>query len=433
MYWALIDIDNCYASCERVFHPELIGKILVILSNNDGCVVARSNEAKRAGITEGIPFYQLEEKFPGMEIHALSSNYELYGNMTDRVMSLVRQAAPSFYRYSIDEGFCCLSEMEHLDLKAWGEQLHQRILKGLGIPVSIGIAPTKTLAKMASKYAKRYPGYHHCCLINSDEKRLKALELFPLEDVWGIGRRNAEKLHSWGDHSALDFARHTKDWVRKNFTIVGLRTWMELNGMDMILPDDMEHVKKKSICTSRSFPGMIADEDTLLTHISNYAARCAEKLRNQKTVASSIGLFLSTNPFREDLPQYSNYVGIRMMTPTSSTQELVKAARICFNRLYLKGYQYKRAGVIVQDISQENAIQTSFIDYDSEKYQKMRRLDKVMDEINRLCGTETLVLGAQQYSQKDGKGKAAVFADAIKHDHRTKCPTTRWSDILVVK
>ena len=186
--FAIVDCDNCFVSCERVFRPDLNGKPVVVLSNNDGCVVALSNEAKKLGIKAETPYFQLKDLFPGQEIAVFSSNYELYLDMTDRVMSLVRKEVPEFYRYSIDEGFCDLSGMEHFDLKAWGEQLHKTIKHNTGMPVSIGIGPTKTLAKMASHYAKHYPGYKHCCVIDTDEKRIKALKLYPIDEVWGIGR-----------------------------------------------------------------------------------------------------------------------------------------------------------------------------------------------------------------------------------------------------
>ena len=201
--FGLVDCDNCYVSCERVFNPGLEGKPVVVLSNNDGCVVARSPEAKALGVKEGTPYYQLAELFPGMKIEALSSNYTLYGDMSSRVMEILRQAAPSIEIYSIDEAFLLLDGMEQQDLKRWGEDLSKRIRKWVGMPVSIGIAPTRTLAKMASKYAKRYPAYNKCCLIDTDEKRLKALKIFPVGDIWGVGRRYAEKLGYLGVHTAL--------------------------------------------------------------------------------------------------------------------------------------------------------------------------------------------------------------------------------------
>lgn len=438
-YWALVDVDNCYVSCERSFRPDLNGKPCVVLSNNDGCVVARSNEAKRMGIKDGVPFYQLAGQFPGQTIYVFSSNYELYGDMTRRLMNIVRNSCPEFHRYSIDEGFCLLHDTQspnvHLSmssLKAWGEDLYRRILRGLGMPVSIGIAPTKTLAKMASKFAKRYPGYRHCCVIDTDEKREKALALFPIGDVWGVGRQWKARLTSMQITTALGFASLSRSFVRSTFNVVAERTWAELNGIDCIPIDDMEQVTKKSVCTSRSFPGMLSDLQDIRTHVANYAARCAVKLRRQRSVASTVGVFIDTNHFRDDLPQYGMFRAMPLPTPSNSTQTIVHAAMEALTLAFRAGYQYKRAGVLVWGLSPANAIQTSLADYNPALYQKMRRLDATIDRINRINGSETVVLGSQQYTAKDGKGKAAHFADAIRRDRKSPNYTTRWSDIIVV-
>ncbi|MDD5862770.1 MAG: Y-family DNA polymerase [Prevotella sp.] len=432
-YWALIDVDNCYVSCERAFRPDLNGKVCVVLSNNDGCVVARSNEAKAMGIKEGTPFFQLPQLFPGKEIYAFSSNYELYADMTRRLMNIVRNSAPEFHRYSIDEGFCILDGMSSDEMKSWGEELHKKILKGLGMPVSIGIARTKTLAKMASKYAKRYPGYHHCCLIGNEEKREKALRLFPIGDVWGIGRRWEERLRGIQVETAWDFAALSQSYVRLSFNVIAERTWLELNDTDCIPVDDMEMVTKKSVCTSRSFPDMITSKEVLRPHIANYAARCAEKIRRQHSVAAVVGVFIDTNRFRDDLPQYGMFRTRSLPTPSSSTQTLIEAAMDCLDRAFVQGYHYKRAGVILMDISSDRSIQTDLIDYHAEQYQKLRKLDKVVDHLNQVYGTETLICGSQQYPSKDADGKATHFADAIRRDRKSPNFTTRWSDLLIVK
>ena len=430
--YGIIDCDNCYVSCERVFRPDLKDKPVVVLSNNDGCVVARSNEAKKMGIKAGTPYFQLAEQFPNQKIVVFSSNYELYGELTSRVVSIIRKEAPAYFRYSIDECFVYLDGMEHLDLKAWGEELHKKIKRNVGMPVSIGLAPNKTLAKMASHFAKKYQGYRHCCMIDSDEKRIKALKLYPIDEVWGIGRRYAARLEALGVKTAYDFAEHNQSWVRATFNnIVIERTWRELNGEDCVPNEEM--AKKKSICTSRSFNGMITDLDGLRTHVSNYAARCAEKLRQQGTVASIVGVFLNTNAFREDLPQYWNFQEMRLITPSSSTITIVKAANEVLQNLYRQGYHYKKAGVIVMGIGPNSPIQQDLFDTNAEQFEKMKRLDAVIDRINKVNGTETIVLGSQQYTQKDGKGKANVFANAIKHDFKSKNPTTRWSDIIQLK
>ena len=430
--YGIIDCDNCYVSCERVFRPDLKDKPVVVLSNNDGCVVARSNEAKKMGIKAGTPYFQLAEQFPNQKIVVFSSNYELYGELTSRVVSIIRKEAPAYFRYSIDECFVYLDGMEHLDFKVWGEDLHKKIKQSVGMPVSIGLAPNKTLAKMASHFAKKYQGYRHCCMIDSDEKRIKALKLYPIDEVWGIGRRYAARLEALGVKTAYDFAEHNQSWVRATFNnIVIERTWRELNGEDCVPNEEM--AKKKSICTSRSFNGMITDLDGLRTHVSNYAARCAEKLRQQGTVASIVGVFLNTNAFREDLPQYWNFQEMRLITPSSSTITIVKAANEVLQKLYRQGYHYKKAGVIVMGIGPNSPIQQDLFDTNAEQFEKMKRLDAVIDRINKVNGTETIVLGSQQYTQKNGKGKANVFANAIKHDFKSKNPTTRWSDIIRLK
>lgn len=430
--YGIIDCDNCYVSCERVFRPDLNGKPVVVLSNNDGCVVARSNEAKKMGIKAGTPFYQLEQQFPNNKIAVFSSNYELYGELTARVVNIIKKEAPAYFRYSIDECFVYLHGMEKVGMKAWGEELHKKIKQNVGMPVSIGLAPNKTLAKMASHFAKKYQGYRHCCLIDNDEKRIKALKLYPIDEVWGIGRRYAARLEAQGVKTAYDFAKHNGNWVKATFrNVVIERTWRELNGEDCIPNEEL--AKKKSICTSRSFNGMISDLDSLRTHVANYAARCAEKLRQQNTVASIVGVFLNTNAFREDLPQYWNYQEKRLVTPSSSTVTIVQTAYDVLQSIYVKGYMYKKAGVIVMGIGPNGAIQQDLFDFNAEQFQKMRRLDAVIDRINKVNGAETIVLGSQQYSKKDGKGKADVFANAIKHDFRSKNPTTRWSDIIKLK
>ena len=475
-------MDNCYVSCERVFRPDLSGVPCVVLSNNDGCVVARSNEAKAMGVKEGVPFYQLVQQFglqptssatpqgsgtsqaaepsanefeftlanpsvPYQKMAVFSSNYELYGELTGRVVSIISQEAPAYFRYSIDECFMYLPSSPKLGdyrglngetlkdyspfLQQWGENLHKRIKREVGMPVSIGLAPNKTLAKIASKLAKKYEVYHHCCMIDNDYKRERALEWCPVEDVWGIGRRYAAKLQSLGIKTALDFAKHHKDWVRLTFNNINIvRTWQELNGEDVVPNEQL--AKKKSICTSRSFNGMISEIDGLKTHVSNYAVRCAEKLRRQNTVATIVGVFLHTNAFREDLAQYWNYQEQRLVTPSNSTITIVQAANEVLESIYRPGYQYKKAGVIVMGIAPDSPIQQDFFDINAEQFQKMKRLDEVVDRINRVHGSETIVLGAQQYSKPGGKGRADVFANAIKHEYKSPNPTTRWSDIIKI-
>ena len=430
--YGIVDCDNFYASCERVFRPDLEGKPVVVLSNNDGCVVARSNEAKALGIKEGTPYFQMQQQFKDQEIAVFSSNYELYGDLSSRVVMIISQEAPAYFRYSIDECFVYLDGMERVNLQQWGEHLHQRIRRSVGLPVSIGLAPNKTLAKIASKLAKKFEVYRHCCIIDNDDNRIAALKWLPVEDVWGIGHRYAAKLQALGCKTAYDFAQHHRDWVRLTFNNINIvRTWQELNGEDVVPNEEL--TKKKSICTSRSFSGMIADKGQLRTHISNYASRCAEKLRRQDTVASVVGVFVSTNPFREDLLQYWKYQELRLITPTNSTIPIVQAATELLDRLFIQGLQYKRAGVIVNGISPSSPLQQDLFDVDAGQIRKLKKLDAAIDLLNKRYGSETVVIGAQQYTKPHGEGKADVFADAIKHDHKSKNPTTRWSDIIELK
>lgn len=430
MYFALCDCDNCYVSCERVFRPDLKHKPVVVLSNNDGCVVARSKEAKQLGIKAGIPYYQLKEQFPNEDIAVFSSNYELYGELTARVMTVIQKSAPQMFRYSIDEAFCILPDMSYDEMKEWGDCLQKKVLKYTGMPISIGIAQTKTLAKVASYFAKKYTGYNHCCVIDTEEKRIKSLQLYPINEVWGIGRKHTSRLTNLGIQTAYDFASHSKDWVHNIFNIIGTRTWMELNGENCIPNEKI--VPKKSICVSRSFTGHVTDFEILRTHVSNYAARCAEKLRKQHSIASIVTVFVNTNRFREDLPQYWNSSEFTLLTPSNATQEIVQAATKCLRSIFVKGYHYKKAGVVVMGIMADNAIQTNFLDYDRNRFEKQVKLDEIVDLLNRINGTETVTLVSQQYNQKAKNGKTIVFADAIQHQFKSKNPTTRWNDIVTL-
>lgn len=419
--FAVVDCDNCYVSCERVFHPECKGVPVVVLSNNDGCVVARSNEAKQLGIKPGIPYYQMLQQFPGVGIKAFSSNYELYDELTSRVVRIISEEAPAYYRYSIDEAFCLLDGIKNP--KEWGENLHKRVGKCVGIPVSIGIGPTKTLAKLASHFAKKYPGYNHSCFISTDEQRVKALNLYPIDEVWGIGRQYAAKFHNIGIHTAYDFASRPEQWVKNFYPVPIQRTWMELNGDDCV-PNEVER-KKRSICTSRSFNGMVTDLDTLKTHTANYAARCAEKLRQQQTLAVCVGVFMHTNLFREDLPQYQNYCELPFPTPTDSSIDIVKRAIACVEKIYRPGFSYKKTGVIITTLPATNGFQPDLFEYDPERFLKLRSLDKAIDKINRVVGHDTVVIGSQIYP-KD-------CSSITKYDLKSKNPTTRWSDIIELK
>lgn len=372
--FGLMDCNNFYASCERVFNPSLNGKPIVVLSNNDGCVIARSNEAKELGIKMGVPAYQIKDVVQRCDVAVFSSNYTLYGDMSARVMTILSELAPSIEVYSIDEAFVDLSGIK--DLYALGTRIKDKVTQGTGIPVSLGIAPTKTLAKVANKFAKKYPAYKRLCIIDTEEKREKALKLFDIGDVWGIGRRQAAKLARQGVKTAYDFTQLPASWVRKNMTVVGERTWKELRGISCI---DMETSPppKRQICTSRSFGKMIEDLPTLSEAIATHASTCARKLREQKSYATSLMVFIHTNNFREDLPQYWKNTVVKLPVPTADTLDIVHYALAGLSKIFMEGYRYKKAGVIITEIT-GNAQLGLFDSVDRSKRDKlMQAIDKI--------------------------------------------------------
>ncbi|MBR4922025.1 MAG: Y-family DNA polymerase [Bacteroidaceae bacterium] len=421
--FGLVDCNNFYCSCERVFHPDLMGKPVVVLSNNDGCVIARSEESKALGIRMGDVFYQVKDKLEQHDVAVFSSNYNLYGDMSRRVMSLLSRYSPKVDVYSIDEAFLDLSGMGTSEqLVQYGKQMVRFIGKGTGIPVSLGIAPTKTLAKMASKFAKKYKGYEGVCLMDTDEKREKALKLFPVEDVWGIGHRSAEKLHYHGIRTAWDLTQKSESWVRGELTVTGVRTWKELRGESCISIEELPH--KKSICTSRSFADQglnrLADVEEA---IANFTAQCSRKLREQHTVCQSITIFAHTSRFREDLPQSYIYQTIPLMVPTNNQQELVSVAVKALRANWKEGdgYFYKKAGAIVWGICRDHAIQTHL--FDSVDREKQAALAKAIDAINRKNGHNKIRVAVQG----DEKGWQ------LKKEYISRQYTTNLDDVIVLK
>lgn len=357
--FALVDCNNFYCSCERVFNPALRTSPVVVLSNNDGCIIARSNEAKAMGIAMGTPFYQVKDMLERNKVAVFSSNYTLYGDMSRRVMMLLSEFAPDVSQYSIDEAFVDLSGFGSGDmLREYGMKIVRAIGKGTGIPVTMGIAPTRTLAKVASKYGKRFKGYHGVCLIDTDDKRIKALQGLDVADVWGIGRRSVSKLNYYGVHTAYDLVQRSESWVRKMLTISGVRTWRELHGESCI--DIEELPQKKSICTSRSF----ADEGlSELSHleeaVANFASACSRKLKQQHSCCGAVTVFAYTSRFRTDVPRRAiNHTSV-MIVPTNDLRELVSTAVDALRSQWpADTCRFKKAGVIVWGICPDTAVQT---------------------------------------------------------------------------
>lgn len=428
--WALVDCDNFFCSCERIFRPDLNGVPVVVLSNNDGCVVARSREAKDLGIKMGIPYYQMRERFSEKEVVAFSSNYLLYADISNRIMTILKEEAPNVYQYSIDEVMMDLSEIPVNELKKFGENIAAKILQYTGAPVSIGIGASKTLAKVAVKFAKKYAGYNKCCFISNDEQREKALKLFPVEDVWGIGRRIASSLNNFNIVTAWDFTQKPQAWVRKKFHVTGERTWQELRGESVLEVQEME-VPHKSIMTSRSFPGMITDYADLRTHVANYASRCALKLRKQDSVCGTVMTFVQSNFFREDLPRYSASWHTSFATPTSSTTEIVKASLQVLDKVFREGIHYKRAGVMVSSISPSSMLQPDLFTFDPERRVKLNKVSQVLDKINLKEGPDTVILATQQYKEIGEDGKHVHFKNAIKRALKSPDYSTSYKAFLI--
>ena len=418
--YALVDCNNFFVSCERVFRPQLEGKAVVVLSNNDGCVVARSNESKAMGIKMGVPFYQVRHYVDSGRLTACSSNYSLYGDISNRVMSILADVVPKIEIYSIDEAFLHLDGIPQEKVPQMCRDLVRKIRKWVGVPVSIGVAPTKTLAKIASHFAKTYKGYRGVCMMDTDAKRMKALELTPVEDVWGIGRRFAPKLFSKGVRTAMDYVSRPREWVVSNFNINALRTWEELQGRKCVEEESNE--RRQSICTSRSFAEMLTDPKELALRVSDFAAMCAHKLREEDSVAAEVTTFMYTNRFREDLDQYFPSATIRLQVPANNSHEIVGAALKAFRTIYRDGYKYKKAGVIVSAITAADAIQPVLFDQNEELRQKQDRISRIMDTVN---GSGSLLRLA---TQREGH-----YADGIRSEYLSRLYSTSLDDIIEVK
>lgn len=418
--FALADCNNFYVSCERVFEPSLNGKPVIVLSNNDGCVIARSNEAKALGIKMGEPAFRIKELIKKANVTVFSSNYALYGDMSQRVMNTLASFTPDIEIYSIDEAFLGLYGFKHINLLDYARQIRKTTMRNTGIPISLGLAPTKTLAKVANHIAKNHPEFNGVYIIDNEQQRIEALRAYDIADVWGIGRQYTKLLTQHGINTAYDFSLMPSYWVKKHMSVIGLRIQKELLGTPCI-ELELFAPPKKSIATTRSFGEMQNNFTHISEAVATFAASCAQKLRKQKSVAQIIMVFIHTNYFRKDLPQYSATKTITLTSPTSNTTEIVHYATIALKSIYKSGYHYKKAGVIVSGISTNQHIQTSLFDtFNRQKYDKLMA---VIDKINDKYGKDTIKI-ATQGSERRWK---------IRQEHLSPKYTTRWNNIITVK
>lgn len=417
--FALADCNNFFVSCERVFRPDLNGRPVIVLSNNDGCAIARSNEAKALGIKMGVPFFKIKGIVNQHNVAVFSGNHSLYGDMSRRVRMTLAEFVPHIEVYSIDEAFLDLRGMEHNDFDAMAKAISRRCLKNTGIPVSVGISHTRTLAKIASKLCKQYPKLQGGCYMHRQQDIDKVLSKFPISDVWGIGRKMLIKLHERNIYTARDYTLMQPNVVRSLFGLPGLRTWQELRG-ESCIDISVTNEAKQSICNSRSFMREITDVDTLSEQIANFAAMTAEKLRHQGSVCSELHVSALTNRHRENVPQSYISTIVSFTEPTNSSRVIVKAAVNALREIYIKGYGYKKAGVVATKIMPQDGFTRNLFD-DNFRRAKESNLTKAMDEITTKIGSGTIRLGAQ------GKGRILM-----SNEHRSPCYTTRWEDIPVI-
>jgi len=395
-----------------------MNKPVVVLSNNDGCVVSRSNEAKALGIKMAVPTHEVRDIIRRHNVAVFSSNYTLYADMSSRVMATLQEFASDIEIYSVDEAFLDLRGMELYDLQEYGQIVTTTVTRNTGLPVSMGVAPTKTLAKLANHYAKKYPLYRNVCLMDSDEKRVKALQITPVGEIWGIGRRISRFLGQHNIRTAYDLTQKNRAWVRKHLTVTGERTWLELQGIPCI---DLERIppEKKQICTSRMFGIPQTSIDGVSEAITLYASICAEKVRKQRSCAVSLLVLLSAKNVGEEESRYFSSV-INLPVPTSDTAEIVQHAHMVLQKIFRPGYRYKKGGVIITEVIDAAAVQMSL--FDNRDRQKHSRLMKVLDRVNSGYVSNSIFLASQGTNNRWKH----------KQEYLSPCYTTRLSDVIKI-
>ncbi|WP_395227976.1 translesion error-prone DNA polymerase V subunit UmuC [Vibrio alginolyticus] len=419
--FALVDCNNFYASCEKLFRPDLKDTPVVVLSNNDGCVVARSREAKLLGIKMGVPVFQIKAEMQRHGILAFSSNYALYADLSSRVMRTLEEMAPRVEVYSIDEAFLDLTGIESvLSLVEFGQQVRERIGHWIGITVCVGIAPTKTLAKLANHAAKKYPATQGVVDLTNPDRQRRLLALVPVDDVWGVGKRLSKRLNALGIITALDLANASPRAIRDQFSVVLERTVRELNGESCIELEEIPPTKKQIVC-SRSFGAKVTQFELLRQAVCEYATRATEKLRKEQQQAKVMTVFIRTSPFKDNEPQYSNSASGELLIPSCDTRDFIELANHLLKRIWKDGFRYAKAGVMLSDFYDPGMFQPGLFD-DVSTRSNSQQLMSVLDTINQSGAGKVFFAG--QGTKKDW---------SMKREHLSPAYTTRWDQLPRVK
>ncbi len=419
--FALVDCNNFYASCEKLFRPDLKDTPVVVLSNNDGCVVARSREAKLLCIKMGVPVFQIKAEMQRHGILAFSSNYALYADLSSRVMRTLEEMAPRVEVYSIDEAFLDLTGIESaISLVEFGQQVRERIGHWIGITVCVGIAPTKTLAKLANHAAKKYPATQGVVDLTNPDRQRRLLALVPVDDVWGVGRRLSKRLNALGIATALDLANASPRAIRDQFSVVLERTVRELNGESCIELEEIPPTKKQIVC-SRSFGAKVTHFELLREAVCEYATRATEKLRKEQQQAKVLTVFIRTSPFKDNEPQYSNSASGELLIPSCDTRDFIELANHLLKRIWKDGFRYAKAGVMLSDFYDPGMFQPGLFD-DVSTRSNSQQLMSVLDTINQSGAGKVFFAG--QGTKKDW---------SMKREYLSPAYTTRWDQLPRVK
>jgi len=419
--FALVDVNSFYASCETIFRPDLRGKPVVVLSNNDGCVIARSAEAKKLQVPMGAPYFKLKGEFRKHGVHVFSSNYALYADMSNRVMTTLEQMAPSVEVYSIDEAFLDLTGVRNcMVLENFGREVRETIKRNTHLTVGVGIAKTKTLAKLANHAAKKWKQTGGVVDLSNIDRQRKLMVLVPVEDVWGVGRRISKKLNAMGINTAKDLADQSTWIIRKHFNVVLERTVRELRGESCLELEEFAPTKQQIVC-SRSFGTRITDYMDMRQAVCAFAERAAEKLRKERQYCTQIAVFVRTSPYADGEVFYGNQVTGKLLTPSNDTRDIIRVAMDALDRIWVDGHRYMKAGVMLGDFYSQGVAQLNLFD-EYQPQANSEALMRVIDGLN-LSGKASLFFA--------GQGTQKTWA--MKREMLSPAYTTRYSDLPVVR